>query len=127
MKRKRLLIVDDIEEYCDALEMMLGRKYEVKRAKSYDEGVKILEEEKIDIAIIDIRLDEEDPSNRDGLKLLKWIRENSPHTIPFVTSAYKEFDYAVEALNLGAKYFFKKPLKPDEIKETLSKWTEETE
>ncbi len=116
----KILIVDDIEEYLDSLEGILI-DYKVLKARNLKEAIEILEREKIDCAIIDIRLDEKDPSNRDGLKILKWIKENSPGTIPFVMSAYKEFDYAVEALNLGAKYFFKKPLKPDEIIDVLKK------
>ena len=115
MKKIKILIVDDIEEYLDSLEMILSPEYEVFKAKSLKEGIDLLKRERMDIAIVDIRLDEKDPSNRDGLELVKWIKGNSPHTVSIVMSAYREFDYAVEALNLGAKYFFKKPLKPDEV------------
>jgi len=115
MKKIKILIVDDIEEYLDSLEMILSPEYEVFKAKSLKEGIDLLKRERMDIAIVDIRLDEKDPSNRDGLELVKWIKGNSPNTVPIVMSAYREFDYAVEALNLGAKYFFKKPLKPDEV------------
>lgn len=122
---KKVLIVDDIEEYLESIEMILSSEFEVFKAKSYDEAIDILNKEDIDLAIIDIRLDENDPSNRDGLRIVKWIRENSLRTIPVVMSAYKEFDYAVEALNLGAKYFLKKPLKPDEILGVINKLLQE--
>ncbi|MEN3045225.1 MAG: response regulator [Candidatus Hydrothermales bacterium] len=122
---KKILIVDDIEEYLDSLEMILSFKFKVFKARSYNEGVGILDKENIDIAIIDIRLDENDPSNRDGLKLVRYIKENSLKTIPIVMSAYREFDYAVEALNLGAKYFLKKPLNPEEIMEVINKLLKE--
>jgi DNA-binding NtrC family response regulator len=120
MMKKKLLIVDDIEEYLEAVEGLLSPKYEVFKARNLEESINTLKKEKIDLAIIDIRLKEDDPSNRDGLKVVKWIKENSPHTIPIVMSAYKEFDYAVEALNLGARYFLKKPLKPEEIEKVLN-------
>jgi DNA-binding NtrC family response regulator len=120
MMKKKLLIVDDIEEYLEAVEGLLSPKYEVVKARNLEESINTLKKEKIDLAIIDIRLKEDDPSNRDGLKVVKWIKENSPHTIPIVMSAYKEFDYAVEALNLGARYFLKKPLKPEEIEKVLN-------
>jgi YesN/AraC family two-component response regulator len=36
-------------------------------------------------------------------------------------SAYKEFDYAVEALNAGAEYFMRKPIDPDELNSVIDK------
>ena len=67
--------------------MILSPEYEVFKAKSLKEGIDLLKRERMDIAIVDIRLDEEDPSNRDGLELVKWINGNSPHTVPIVMSA----------------------------------------
>ena len=55
------------------------------------------------MALIDIRLDEDDDSNIDGLKILEWIKMNKPEISAFVMNAYKEFNYAEQALNLGAK------------------------
>jgi DNA-binding NtrC family response regulator len=121
---KKVIVVDDIEDYLDAIEMMLANEYEIFKARSLKEAIEILEREEIDVAIIDIRLDENDPSNRDGLKILKWLKENKPLILPIVMSAYREFDYAVEALNLGAKYFLKKPINPKELKEVIKKYIE---
>ena len=120
---KRVLVVDDIEEYVLTIKFLISDMFEVREATSYEEAMKILEEENIDLAIIDIRLNDADPENREGLKLLEWIRENKPEITCFVMSAYKDFDYAVEALNSGAKYFFKKPLNHGEIKKILSKYS----
>ena len=35
---------------------------------------------------------------------------NKPEISAFVMSAYREFSYAEQALNLGAKHFFRKPI-----------------
>ena len=64
----------------------------------------------IDLALIDIRLDEDDDNNIDGLKILEWVKMNKPEIACFVMSAYREFSYAEQALNLGARHFFKKPI-----------------
>ena len=77
----------------------------------------------MDIVLIDIRLDEKDPENKEGLELLKWIRENKKNMPVVMMSAYRDFDYAVEALNLGANYFVKKPLDPEELLKILRKLT----
>ena len=106
---KKLLIVDDQILYLKSLEVALRKKFVIKSVTNYNEAIKILEED-IDIALIDIRLDEEDDKNFDGLKIVEWIKMNKPEISVFVMSAYREFSYAERALNLGAKHFFKKPI-----------------
>ncbi len=117
----RVLIVDDIEEYLDTIEGFLEDEYEVFKAKSLADAEKVFEDEAIDIAIVDIRLDDSDSSNKDGLELLKWIRKQKPEFPVIVMSAYQEFDYAVEAVNLGAKYFVKKPIDPNKLLKIMQK------
>ena len=106
---KKILIIDDQELYLKSLEVALKKKFEVITATNYNDAIEKLSQD-IDITLIDIRLDENDDKNIDGLKILEWIKMNKPQTIPFVMSAYREFSYAEQALNLGAKHFFKKPI-----------------
>ena len=105
----KLLIVDDQILYLKSLELALRKKFEVFTAQSYQDALEKLKND-IKLALIDIRLDEEDEKNIDGLKILEWIKMNKPEISAFVMSAYKEFSYAEQALNLGAKHFFKKPI-----------------
>lgn len=106
---KKLLIVDDQNIYRTQLEIALKAHYEIKTARSKDEALEMLKDD-FDIALIDARLDEDDPGNMDGLVLLEWIRMTKPQIAVFVMSAYREFSYAEQALNLGARHFFKKPI-----------------
>ena len=116
--KAKILIVDDIEDYLRSLENVIKKDYEVLTAKSLEEA-KEKAKEVIDIALIDIRLSEEDMANRDGLVFLEWLKMNYPDIPAVVMSAYQEFDLAVDALNLGAKYFLKKPINLVELKGTL--------
>lgn len=109
MEKKKILIVDDQKMYLKSLEIVLKKIYDTYLADSYETAIKQMSN-KIDIALIDIRLDENDDSNIDGLKILEWIKMNKPEISAFVMSAYREFSYAEKALNLGAKHFFKKPI-----------------
>ena len=59
--------------------------------------------------------------NKEGLELVGFIKEQDPELPVVVTSAYREFDYAVEALNRGADYFLKKPINPEELREVLKR------
>lgn len=115
----RILIVDDIEPYLNSLCRALRGEYEVIKALSLKEA-----EEKMDatirLALVDIRLSEEDPANRDGLLLLGWLKENFPAVPVLMMSAYRDFDAAADALNLGAERFLKKPINLRELKEAIS-------
>ena len=106
---KKILVVDDQVLYLKSLELALRKKFEVINAQSYEEAIGSIEKS-IDIVLVDIRLSEEDSTNIDGLRILEWIKMNKPEISAFVMSAYKEFSYAEQALNLGAKHFFRKPI-----------------
>ena len=106
---KKLLIIDDQQDYLNSLAVALKKKFEIISATNFESALGELQKE-IDIALIDIRLDQDDEKNVDGLKILEWIRMNKPEVSAFIMSAYKEFSYAEEALNLGAQHFFKKPI-----------------
>lgn len=117
--QRKILIVDDIEEYLRSLENALSDEYEVITAKSLEEAKKKVSSEEVNIVLADIRLSEEEEDNRDGLVLLEWIKMNKPKIPIIMMSAYKEFDLAVGALNLGAEYFLKKPINLVELKGIL--------
>jgi len=118
---KRILIVDDIPQYVDTIKVYLEERGELIGAYSLNEAKELLKRGAFDIAIIDIRLKEDDPNNKDGILLLKWLKERSPQTRVIVMSAYREFDYAVDALNAGADYFVRKPIDPQEINSIIDK------
>lgn len=109
---KTLLIVDDEENYRFSLEFALKKQYQIYLAKDMLEALGIFEkcDPKIDIALIDIRLDPDDDANIDGIRILEWIMLNKKEIDVFMMSSYKVFDYGVKALNLGARHFFEKPI-----------------
>jgi len=118
----KLLIVDDEIEYLRSLENALKREWDVVTASNLEEA-KERAKEGIDLALVDIRLSKEDEENRDGLVFLEWMKMNYPDVPVVMISAYREFDYAVEALNLGAKYFLKKPVNLIELEGVLKTLT----
>lgn len=107
---KTLLIIDDQPLYLKSLEVTLKKSFNVQTATNYSDAIKLLNENMVDITLIDIRLDENDENNSDGLRILEWTKQNKPNVSNFVMSAYREFHYAEQALNLGAKHFFRKPI-----------------
>lgn len=116
---KKILIVDDVEEYLNSLKRALSGKYEVILASSLNEA-KVKFDETVVLALLDIRLSEEDMSNRDGIILLGWIKENFPGIPVIMMSAYRDFDSAVDSINLGASAYLKKPIRLKELFEHIA-------
>jgi DNA-binding NtrC family response regulator len=117
----KILIVDDIKEYVEALKNVLKYDYEIEAAYSLKEA-----KEKMDntfsLLLVDIRLDEKDPNNADGIIFLEWVKENFPHIPVVMMSAYKEFEERKEEiLKKGAATFLKKPIELNNLREIISK------
>jgi len=118
----RLLIVEDLEEYTESIAFIAEDYFDqLSTASNLDEAKMAFGKEVPEVAIIDIRLSEEDENNKEGVELLKWIKEKAFKTKVIMISAYRDFDYAVEALNAGAEYFLKKPVKNAELEEIIKK------
>ena len=111
----KVLIVDDIQDYLEALGRALSGDYEVILAASLEEAKARFSNE-IDLALVDVRLSESDRSNRDGLALLEWIRSVSPNTPVVMMTAYSDADAIRLAAELGATDFLKKPIQISALK-----------
>ena len=117
--RRKLLIVDDLDDYLRSLQAALSRDWHTVCAHSLVEARQRLAEEECGIALIDVRLSEVDSANRDGIDLLEWIRERYPSTSVVMMSGYRDYEAAVQALNLGARKYLRKPIDLRELKDVL--------
>ncbi|MDI6793312.1 MAG: response regulator [bacterium] len=114
----KILIVDDLPDYLQSLKNVLVSEFDVVTATSFSEAKEGLSSE-IDLLLSDIRLDEDDPDNKDGIRLLEWTKKNFPDIPVVLMSVYRDFDMAVDAVNLGVAKFLKKPINILELKSTL--------
>jgi two-component system response regulator AtoC len=88
--------------------------FEVFTAASGEEGLKIFEEEKPDLTLLDIVL-----PGMDGVEVLRRIKAGSPAAIVLMMSAYHMVDRAVEAMKLGAYDYLIKPFHLADMISTL--------
>lgn len=91
MIKKQVLIADDVVEYVQSLGRALSLEYEIAKAFSLEEAQKNINNA-ISLALVDIRLSEDDMANRDGILFLGWFRENLPAIT--VLFAWSTFHYA---------------------------------
>jgi len=77
--RMSVLVADDADNWCDLLARLLrARGHHVYTAASYQEAMSILEGRTIDLAILDVRLIDQDNSNQDGVRLAKQVTAMNP-------------------------------------------------
>lgn len=106
----KILIADDEIEILEILELYLEKEgFQVFKAEDGLKAWKIIEEEDINIAIIDIMM-----PVIDGFKLTKKIRES--YNIPIIILSAKNQDNdKILGLGLGADDYVTKPFNPLEI------------
>lgn len=121
--RKTVLLVDDIPDYLEVLELYLPPGVIAVKASSLAEAQRLFAEGAPDLAIVDVclkeKVSEDAPDNRDGLQLLGWIRKQYPEVPVIMISAYREFEFEMESLVLGAKCFLRKPVNPTELTDAV--------
>lgn len=69
-----------------------------------------------DIVITDIRM-----PGYDGIELISRAKQQHPQVDFIIISGYRHFDYAQKAIRFGVEDYLLKPLKADEINQTLRK------
>ena len=117
-KLAKILIVDDLIDYLQSLTNALETDFDIVPAASLSEAKEKLNEN-IDLILSDIRLNESDLDNKDGIRLLEWSKKNFSEIPVVLMTVYRDFEIAVDALNLGAAKFLKKPINISKLKETL--------
>ncbi|THF77120.1 response regulator transcription factor [Cohnella fermenti] len=119
-----ILIVDDEIEIREGLAARLSRENlgltALYTAADGDEGLAIVEREKPDLVITDIRM-----NRMSGLELIRQAREKGLLIRTIVISGYDDFDLVREALQLGAADYLLKPIQTDELLKVIRRTQDE--
>ena len=97
-----ILVVDDAPDWRAILAGLIHDVHpgiEVVTAASLDEAKALLVQHDFDLAIIDIRLDESDEDNTEGLDLLEFICAHYPRTLSLVITSYASLDTVRRAMH----------------------------
>ena len=114
---KRILIVDDEENFRHMLSVILKKEhYDVETASNGEEGLKKITLSTFDQILCDIRM-----PKMDGMEFLREAQKGGVDVTIIMMSAYGTIDTAIEAMKLGAYDYISKPFKPDEVILTLKK------
>lgn len=120
MNLLKLIIVDDERVQLKGLALTYDWKSLgfnlVGTALSGEEAIALIQEKKPDVVLTDIRM-----KKVSGLDVMKEIKGQGLSCLFVVLSAYRDFEYAQSACNLGAFDYLLKPIETDKLTETMGK------
>lgn len=118
MDTKNLLLLDDDEIFCEVLARSLKRNggFDVLIAHTIKTAIDIAENNKLNYAVIDLRI-----NNESGLDAVNKMIACNPDINIVVLTGYASIATAVEAIKLGAKHYLTKPAEVQDIIDGFSK------
>ena len=110
---KKILIVDDEKDIRFILEEIFSENnYQTISKGTIKETIDFVDNDLFDIAFIDVLLDEK---NRDGLYLLKYIKNKNKDIPVIMMSGHANIELAVNSVKVGAFEFLEKPFNQDRL------------
>lgn len=115
---KKVVLVDDEQVILTGLMRVIPWEeygcHVVGTAADGREGIELIRRLRPDILFTDIRM-----PNMDGLAMVAALKSEFPALKIAVLTAYREFEYARQAITLGVSRYLLKPSKMDELKEAI--------
>jgi ATP-dependent Lon protease len=113
----KLLLVDDDATARRNMEHVLAKDgYAITMAEDGFDALDHLEQEHFDLIVTDLKM-----KGVDGMEVLKRAKEKDPNVEVIVVSGFATMPTAVEEIKKGSYHFLAKPLRLDELRETIKK------
>ena len=110
-----ILVVDDEPRVIDEItEFLKIKKYNVFSASGPAKAFAIIEKQKIDIVILDVKL-----PKMSGLEVLKKIKAKNPDIEVIMISGHGDMSTVIEAMRFGATDYFAKPFRLVDIQNSI--------
>ena len=111
MKKIKLLLVDDEENFVSALaERLQLRDFRPKVALNGEEGLDALEKETPDVIVLDLRM-----PGIDGMEVLRRVKKSHPQVQVIILTGHGTEQDREEASRIGAYEYHRKPVDIDDL------------
>jgi two-component system response regulator RegA len=116
-QKLKMLIVDDDENHCWALQRAFEKRgYAVRAAHSACQAESLLAEWTARYAVVDLRM-----PGPCGMTLIRKLRQAQPDARIVVLTGYASIASAIEAIKLGAVYYLTKPVDMDTLESAFGR------
>ena len=122
----KIMLADDEGIVIDALSFIIQKNFGdscmIESAKTGRSVIELAERFRPDIAFMDIQM-----PGINGIEAMKEIKQTCHNTVFIILSAYDRFDYAKQALGMGALDYINKPIEKNVIIDILRKAMKEVD
>jgi len=120
-KKHTLLVVDDEIDVCDSVHDLLRREFKVLRARSAEDGFKLMQENEVHITRTDQRM-----PKVSGVELLSKVRVGHPQAVRMLFTGYSDVESVIAAINQGRIFrFLKKPWEIQDLQDAVHEAADE--
>jgi DNA-binding NtrC family response regulator len=114
---KKILVIDDEKIVCDMAKKILeAEDYEVETFTDSQLALERIRTQPFDLVVTDLKME-----NVSGMDILKEVNKLYPETRVIMLTAYATLDATIEAIRERIYDFFPKPVKIDELKNSVKK------
>ncbi len=115
-----ILIIDDDPDILLTARMLLKRHFEHVQTTTSPHRIQTLfEKDHYDVVLLDMNFARGRETGSEGIRWLKYIRQNMPNTNVVMITAHGEVELAVKAMKEGASDFVVKPWDNQKLLETV--------
>ncbi|MDR1497991.1 MAG: sigma-54 dependent transcriptional regulator [Puniceicoccales bacterium] len=114
MSQQTILIVDDEKHTREGLAASLEGKYEIFLARDAEEAFGLLDAEKFDLVLTDLRM-----AGKSGLSVIDKTISLPSRPVCIMMTAYGNVETAVEAMRRGAHDFLQKPINLERLEHII--------
>lgn len=105
MKKRILVIEDDLQVLRSLTKILEMEGYEVKESESAEAIIDYVKKNEFDLVLVDLVL-----SGMDGIEILKIVKEKNPETVVFILTGYPTRSSIMRAKQFGADDYILKPV-----------------
>ena len=115
--KSRLLLIDDEEQFVEALSERLSmRDYDVTTSLTGEDAIEKIKNYNFDVVILDVRL-----PGIEGTEVLREIKSLKPLTEVIMLTGHGTVEMAIEGMKLGAFDFLIKPCETEDLTAKIDK------
>lgn len=112
-----IIALDDVQDAGILISKILSKKgHSVHAFTEEDEAISFAKGNKVDLAILDIKL-----KKMSGIEVLGQLKKIAPDMRAIMLTGYPTVETAREAISLGADEYCVKPIDKDELEEKVDK------
>jgi len=112
----RVLLIDDEAAFLKSLARLFQRRgMVVFTAANGEEGLRVLEQNEVDVAVIDLKM-----PGLSGLEVLKRLKEKKPEVEALILTGHATVESGVAGMKQGAADYLFKPQDPDALARAIA-------